>query len=1220
MRFKKLIVLLFSFFTLSKGLTFKSFMNIYKDNGVYEADVYYDSENKLFGYQYSKPQIIDKLYDYKNHLLYKKGFYEKDEIDYFDDLYDLTESDSGSSEFSESVSSKSEDVSVISQKDKRDLKSSSQLVGPRRNKESSASSSFSSSSTILKSSDSSSSYQKQDTELKYKKYELKYQFLTFPDISQLIKEKAENLDYSDLYSSYLNRFYLESDVSYLKHENVDGDYSIYKLGQLVEFKINETVYILHDYKTTTLEEINEVFEIHNKSNFITTTPKCTNENDIIFLLDENGNIAEQEWVQTLEFCKKIVNRFDVKYSKSRFGIVGFGDFGVKYLDLTDSRYEIIKKLDEMKTQQLRGGVCLGCGLSIVSDMFKNKKNEDTKQILITIMAGDVDNPTYGGECIQEYKNSTYYKYCIGCCNKIEHETCEYELGESCKVENKVFDVSDQYSLSVCSKRRFNNKGYSCSDCYCNKDKKYLMCKSCVVDSFYSYARCKSSTEYIGCKSEFNLSSVYDYTVNYTESVKLIRQNQDLLKINIGIGDYKLKNKEIEDLSNTVEDLQSDYYLDSFDELNITIIDNLVSSVCQLYNDVKVEECGKDCKGFCGLNEKCYCPTCGTFGDQCLKSVCIADPKGISSTGCVIEDVKCPSDPLKKLIRNSSLEGCCQYDDIICLPRIMGENNVDYCSVGFWNPNLQRCQYREKETDDHNPCTLDECDLYGNITHELLEICKLKKPENKTIIVNGVEVIDHIVYEIDSDCYSFGNVCVPATYKKVCESLDPCVVCYGLEDGSCKCVNKEFEASDNYHITKCVNGIKVEYENLTYLDNCRQEKDSFNAYFDFVNGVCVYPEIIPELSKDQLKHCRDYTDKCVIRYPKEINESGEVVCGEYKIETKEEYAKYGVEVVCNNFDISIKKADLFKVENRILKVYDSGNYSIYKNEKYSDSLVYDSFYLMINGTLSHKLKTKLPLHKDDDKCQILTIGSDGLLSYQNKKCVDSKCYDSVCESSTGLCQYIKKEECDNIEELKQSNLKDKETKITKCSDDFGCYYQDFECPETYDTISYFDNETETCENIPKCETTDLCEISICTVSGQCLYEKVKCKPSKDSECFERLCEDGKCVEYLRFDKFSDICDDCVYKYGDLLGLYNKTGAVCYWHLTKYIKSIFDYLFVVAVVTALVVSSVLGLFISYNKNKYCSCKKQYTPLIEVQEDKKEEDENKDIELGEVKLEEN
>lgn len=1146
MRIKNFI-LLSSIITLSKGLIFRSNVEIYKNNGIYKANLFYNDIDKIIGYQFLNPDVVYKLYDFNNNLLYKSGYFIKSN-DYFDDLYGNL-NNSSDSDFKED----SEEYSQSSDKEKTPIY---EII---------------------------------------KKYEIKYQYHTFHEINSLLKEKVQNLDYNDLLKDSLNRSYLEPDFSYTKRENVKGDYNIYKNDKLVEFKFNDNVLILHDYQDIQAEEIIKTFEI-NSTAFNHQTPKCTNEYDIIFLIDENGNIAEQEWIKTLDFCKRFINNFDIKYSKSRFGIVGFGSFGVKHLDLTDSRYTIMKKLDEMRTKQLRGGVCVGCGLSIVSEMFAVKKNKDVKQILISLMASDVNNPIYKGECIQELQNITYNKYCLGCCNKLEHEFCEYELSEDCKVENKVFNITGYNSFSICNKRRYKDKGFSCSDCFCNDNKNYLMCKTCTIDSAYSYARCKSTTQFIGCKSEFNLSDVYDYSLNYTKSVNEINKITDLIKINIGLGDFKLRDRQIKDLSNIIEGVKTDYFINSYDDLNDTIINSIVPVLCKLHNNKEIGECGKDCKGFCGINEKCQCPTCGILKNNCLNSYCLADDKYLSSSGCIIENVKCPIDPLKNLTKDPETPGCCVYNDYICPLPTTSEGMIDYCHVGFWNPNIKGCQYKPIEINDNNPCTVDKCSsVDGLITHDLKPECLLKKPENKTIIVNGREITDYIIYEIDSECFAYGDVCVPATFKRNCQNFEPCKVCYGLENGTCQCEDIIYEPKNNNYIAKCVNGIKVEYEDMSKMKECRDYSDYKYALYDFNLSECFEStEKLPDY-----EYIVNESD-CYIKFSILDQLTNTVKTKEFKFSPDPNYELNGVYLTCKNFEITINNIDSVKVIDNRLKIYKDGEYKDYKQTEFMESVVYDSFY---DNNLSYRVIPKLPIYEDDNRCRVLYKGNDGdseYLIYRDKKCTDSPCYYSECEKITGKCLITgKKEECQNKEEIKDI---DKNNKIMKCSDDFGCYFENIECNHEYDSLAIYENGE--CINISICEeSTDLCEIPIYTVSGLCLYDKMKCRNSADPDCFIRECENNKCVEHLRYDKFSDICDSCVYKYGDLLGIYNKTGEVCYWHLNKYVKSMFDYIFVIVIVSVIILSSVFGLCISYKKNK--GCKKRYEQLKEDVEMEKRED---------------
>ena len=71
------------------------------------------------------------------------------------------------------------------------------------------------------------------------------------------------------------------------------EYIYYLNNKPVEFKFKDKVYVLYDYEDTT-ENIKDLFDLSTYE-FNNVIPKCTNEVDILFLLDENEGIAEQEY-------------------------------------------------------------------------------------------------------------------------------------------------------------------------------------------------------------------------------------------------------------------------------------------------------------------------------------------------------------------------------------------------------------------------------------------------------------------------------------------------------------------------------------------------------------------------------------------------------------------------------------------------------------------------------------------------------------------------------------------------------------------------------------------------------------------------------------------------------------------------------------------------------------------------------------------------------------
>lgn len=826
----------FMILSISKALSFKSSVDIYKYGGKTSAKYYYDDNQQIVGYKFINPVSMDVLYDYKEHLLYKKGFYYDDSeyyTDYFDFDYNETEIESDSD---------SDSDITVKQLTTRDITGSSdKLIG--------SSEVFYISESV--DSKTSSFVNTIDEKLKFK-HEKTYFFGKFPFINSTKYNKYQSLiDISEL-SKNIERPYLTEDVQKLTvYKNIieepDIEYIYYLNNKPVEFKHKGIVYVLYDYEETT-EDIKDVFGLIN-TEFDHVIPKCTNEMDILFLLDESEEIAEQEFVKMIDFCKLTVKHYTVKYNKARFAIVGYGSYGVKYLDFTDSVYDIMKTFDKLKSQQLRGKTCLGCGLSIATDILKDQKKEGVKQILINLMASKVNQPTYKGECIKE-NQTTFSNYCVGCCNKLDYEYCSEPIESVCIIKNKVFELDYASSLK-CMKRVYNSGGYECSDCFCDQSKKYLMCETCKIIGGYSYKRCKNTSQTIGCKSD----SYTTFTANYTESVEKIKTIRDLITLNIGIGSEEIV-EQIQQIStqDEIKEIQTDYNISSFDELNTSIIDNFVFGICQVLHDDTINECGKDCKGICGLHEKCYCPTmCSSTGDNCLYSECKHDIKNLTVSGCVIKEVDCPIDPLRKLVKNSSSDICCVYEEYECPDYIDNEGKVNLCYEHYWDPNTLSCQYKLKSIDDYNSCTVDYCDPEtGEITHSLdSKYCSIPEETIEEITFNNKTVKNYIKYSLDNECYSYGNICVPATYKKVCESLDPCVVCYGIENGTCECERLVYDDGE------CANGYKVSF--VDKFDYPMMVKAAEHCVdFDDINNEGY---IISYVSKDYFKVVDDRIKVC-----------------------------------------------------------------------------------------------------------------------------------------------------------------------------------------------------------------------------------------------------------------------------------------------------------------------------------------------------------------------
>ena len=319
MKFKVLTYLL-SILTLSYSLTFKSSLIIHQHGGKIKGQMYYDDTEKLIGFRYKEPIIMDTLQDFKTNLLYKKGYYY-DDTEYYTDYFEFSDSSETEENETDSELDLSSDLDLSSESeyilDSFITKTQTQQYQEKTKREISSSSSFEA---------------EIDPKLKYKK-EITYNFIDFQSLNSLNIPGSVELDTIsvDNLTKNIERPYLTDDIQKLIVYNKpwkDIEYIYYLNNNPVEYKFKDAVYVLYNHTYTTTEEIKEIFEIESKD-FSRITPKCTNEIDIVFLLDESGQIAESEFNKMIEFCKSIVKHYTVKYSKSRFALVGYGSFGVK---------------------------------------------------------------------------------------------------------------------------------------------------------------------------------------------------------------------------------------------------------------------------------------------------------------------------------------------------------------------------------------------------------------------------------------------------------------------------------------------------------------------------------------------------------------------------------------------------------------------------------------------------------------------------------------------------------------------------------------------------------------------------------------------------------------------------------------------------------------------------------------------------------------------------
>lgn len=917
-----------------------------------------------------------------------------------------------------------------------------------------------------------------------------------------------NLDFPILYPLDSDNIIINGTIKqYLRYYN-SVEYLKYQNDKLTEFKYNGGIYKLSDFKL-----INDLSHLVY-SDFSSDCPQpiCKRVVDIIFVLDESGSIAEQEWEKIIKFCKNIVNSYEIGYDAAQVAIVGFGSFGVKYLDLSYSKTEIIYKFDEILNKQMRGGTCTGCGLSIAQSIFKNAENTERtinynpEHLLIILTDGDVAGPDYYEPCRQTVQPSTYYNYCLGCCHSREHGYCSDKV-DACEVYNKTFKLFGNKQCdkrSECKKDSYNNNGYSCSGCGCDSDCNYIICDKCTIDGYYSYSRCRSTTSYIGCKSD-NLGSNF-YSSNFTNSINKLKEDSRLLSLAIGVGNYNYN--QLEQMASKLEGFKTVFNVDNYDDLE-NIINQLITTTCTQITDIN--ECGPECYGFCGCSKKCYCPTCINYNVSCLSNKCQVDKNNLGSTGCIVEEVQCENDLCHTITKNNNTPGCCIYNKINCDDHKFCTN--DKCAPYIGCQNI----INESKCEDNNGCTIDKCDNISGCSNEYYDYCS---PPDSCLIIN-------------TPCKSLSSSsCILATFKNKCECSDLCEIPI-CDNGICSCVKKDCKVNNSCLIGYCSNGECLIRENISKTEECQEFNNACQSGY-CEDGECkiknISCSVCQKIELTTVLNCSKYNTKCS-KFRCE-DRDGIAVCGEYwKMELNNDLC-YG-ETCDPELGFISKPLKPYELNCKSY-ICENGEYKEYNN------CLNDSFcisYYCENNTCKQKLNCEK--YKDNNKCLILKDCNEKnkTCEYEYKKCQSGLCFESYCNPETGECEII-----DNSSNCETDNL----CLTYKCDEYKGCVYNNISCDDNdLCTIDYCENGT--CFNIPKCESSDYCQIVECSLSGICIYKNRECQEPNDT-CHYSICEDGECKIKLKTESFLNVCGFCVSNFGDLL---NKSDSsnVCIGNLKK-----------------------------------------------------------------------
>jgi len=325
-----------------------------------------------------------------------------------------------------------------------------------------------------------------------------------------------------------------------------------------------------------------------------------------------------------------------------------------------------------------------------------------------------------------------------------------------------------------------------------------------------------------------------------EAQKLRDAGAYLFEVGVGLeAEYDVD--YIRNISTQLDSSASVLTVDSFAQMK-TIIDNLVSQVCEFNVDASGTSCGMDCKGFCACGT-CVCPECADSGSKCSRFECdsnnawngcmsfnescrnqeLEDTKCYkqwcdATEGCKVEPLNCYDELEYDFKECESIEcvsgsGCSEKyivrSDAYCQSLSAAQNG---CRIGKCNPkdpdadSNTGCVYIDKNCSvpDNYVCTSAGCDIdsgeckyenclietrcmrYNSTSHKLVPFCPAKPCEDLVSCNDDPNLPDteeaRCTYK-DRVCDPSDNICL----KNLCDkNEDKCVMKALLEN---ECVNK-----------------------------------------------------------------------------------------------------------------------------------------------------------------------------------------------------------------------------------------------------------------------------------------------------------------------------------------------------------------------------------------------------------------------------------------------
>jgi len=171
---------------------------------------------------------------------------------------------------------------------------------------------------------------------------------------------------------------------------------------------------------------------------------CHNPADIVFVLDESGSIWGPHFTKQLEFVQNVVDLFDVRPTKTRLGVLTFGDKPRIIFQLGNHTNEADMKADIKAIKQMRGETYTDDALleARTKMLSADRTRPSVPHICIVITDGESNNPSLTALEAAHAHREGIQLFAIGVGPYVNRE----ELKAIASSPELVFEVDDYEAL------------------------------------------------------------------------------------------------------------------------------------------------------------------------------------------------------------------------------------------------------------------------------------------------------------------------------------------------------------------------------------------------------------------------------------------------------------------------------------------------------------------------------------------------------------------------------------------------------------------------------------------------------------------------------------------------------------------------------------------------------------------------------------------------------